>query len=182
MQFILSHLEDHFMGKLGVSKREHSSKISEHKFLFFEFADHIEELTINCSLVFFPLFSNCVTSFLVLKMSPSACFGFFSFCLLKYSSLTRSGILTPLMSNFVFVAMTYFWLILLRGQPFRWKGPVTNRSPELSCFMKTTRFPLCLPAKRIRQVPGVMEALMLRLCWLKAFWWFFNFLGLSSVG
>merc|ERR1719483_2003557 len=64
MQFILSHLEDHFMGKLGVSKREHSSKISEHKFLFFEFADHIEELTINCSLVFFPLFSNCVNLFL----------------------------------------------------------------------------------------------------------------------
>merc|ERR1719483_346289 len=64
MQFILSHLEDHFMGKLGVSKGEHSSKISEHKFLFFEFADHIEELTINCSLVFFPLFSNCVNLFL----------------------------------------------------------------------------------------------------------------------
>merc|ERR1719483_1390636 len=114
MQFILSHLEDHFMGKLGVSKREHSSKISEHKFLFFEFADHIEELTINCSLVFFPLFSNCVNLFLGVEDV------FFSFCLLKYSSLTRSGILTPLMSNLVFVAMTYFWLILLRGQPFRW--------------------------------------------------------------
>merc|ERR1719483_1870875 len=67
MQFILSHLEDHFMGKLGVSKGEHSSKISEHKFLFFEFADHIEELTINCSLVFFPLFSNCVNLFLGVK-------------------------------------------------------------------------------------------------------------------
>merc|ERR1719483_1429919 len=120
MQFILSHLEDHFMGKLGVSKREHSSKISEHKFLFFEFADHIEELTINCSLVFFPLFSNCVNLFLGVKDVSLGMLWLLSFCLLKYSSLTRSGILTPLMSNLVFVAMTYFWLILLRGQPFRW--------------------------------------------------------------
>ena len=37
--------------------------------------------------------------------------------------------------------------------------PVIKSRPEGSCFKKTTRLPLNLPASRIRTVPGVIEGL-----------------------
>jgi hypothetical protein len=37
--------------------------------------------------------------------------------------------------------------------------PVTRSNPDGSCFRNTTLFPLNLPARRIRTVPGVMLAL-----------------------
>lgn len=37
--------------------------------------------------------------------------------------------------------------------------PVTRRSPDESCFKKTTLLPLNLPARMIKTVPGVILAL-----------------------
>lgn len=37
--------------------------------------------------------------------------------------------------------------------------PVTSNNPEVSCFKKTTLFPLNRPAKMMSTVPGVMLAL-----------------------
>jgi hypothetical protein len=38
-------------------------------------------------------------------------------------------------------------------------GPVTKSNPLSNCFKNTTRFPLNLPANKIKTVPGVMDAL-----------------------
>ena len=43
-------------------------------------------------------------------------------------------------------------------------------------------FPLCLPATRIRTVPGVMLALIFLLCWEKGFLWVLSFHAFSCVG
>ena len=39
--------------------------------------------------------------------------------------------------------------------------PETRRRPEVKAFKKTTRFPLNLPASKIRTVPGVIDDLTL---------------------
>ena len=51
-------------------------------------------------------------------------------------------------------AVVCTWLTRLRGTPLTLKGPVTNSRPESSCFRKTHRFPLNLPANKISTVPG----------------------------
>lgn len=42
---------------------------------------------------------------------------------------------------------------------FKRKIPLTRSSPDVSCFRKTTLFPINLPANRINTVPGVILAL-----------------------
>jgi len=91
----------------------------------------------------------------VAKKVSSDFLALLAFILLKKSSLICSA-LTPLISTLVEVGITVLWLTLLRGTPLILKGPVTKRSPDLSCFKKTTLFPLNLPTKRIKTVPGVI--------------------------
>jgi len=64
-----------------------------------------------------------LTSFLVLKMSPSAFFARFCLFLLKYLSFMFSGSFTLEISNFVLVAITKFWLTRRKGQALILKGP-----------------------------------------------------------
>ena len=64
-----------------------------------------------------------LTSFLVLKMSPSTFFGRFCLFLLKYLSFMFAGNFTPEISNFVLVAITKFWLMRRRGHALILKGP-----------------------------------------------------------
>ena len=48
-------------------------------------------------------------------------------------------------------------------------GPVTRRSPDSSCFKKTTRLPRAAPVRRMRTDPGTMEDRRECLCWEKDF-------------
>ena len=45
-------------------------------------------------------------------------------------------------STLVEVAITYAWFTRRRGTPLSLYGPVTSSRPLVSCFKKTTRFPL----------------------------------------
>lgn len=65
-----------------------------------------------------------------------------------------ASVLTPETSTEVEVDMVYAWFTLLTGTPLILYGPVTARSPLLSCLSMTTLFPLNLPARRIRTLPG----------------------------
>ena len=54
--------------------------------------------------------------------------------------------------NLVDLVRSYILILFLNSLP------ETRRSPEGSCFRKTTRFPANRPARMIRTVPGVMVA------------------------
>ena len=68
-----------------------------------------------------------LTSFLVLKMSPSTFFARFCLFLLKYLSFMVAGNFTVEISNFVLVAITKFWLMRRRGHALILKGPGSGK-------------------------------------------------------
>jgi len=75
-----------------------------------------------------------LTSFLVLKMSPSTFFGRFCLFLLKYLSFMVAGNFTPEISNFVLVAITKFWLMRRRGHALILKGPGSGKEKHCKYF------------------------------------------------
>lgn len=82
------------LNKLHLHKVRHFAFLSSNVIFFFR---HIVKTKMS--------YNKEHTSFLVSKISPSVCRGFFSCLRLKYLSFRRSGNLTPLMSSFVLVAI-----------------------------------------------------------------------------
>ena len=75
-----------------------------------------------------------LTSFLVLKMSPSTFFARFCLFLLKYLSFMLAGNFTPEISNFVLVAIKKFWLMRRRGHALILKGPGSGKEKHCKYF------------------------------------------------
>merc|ERR1712035_257101 len=79
--------------------------------------------------------------------------------------------------------MTWEAMARRSGTPLTLQGPVTRRSPDSSCFKKTTRLPRWTPVRRMRTDPGTMEDR--RLCWWaeKVCWpWPTSFFRMERVG
>jgi len=84
-----------------------------------------------------------LTSFLVLKMSPSTFFARFCLLLLKYLSFTVAGNFTLEISNFVLVAITKFWLMRRRGHALILKGPGSGKEKHCKYFTVNVYHHLC---------------------------------------
>ena len=86
------------------------------------------------------------------------CFALTSFANVSSVILEAS---TPARSILVLVVKVYDWLTLFTGTPLSLNGPVTARRPDFSYLRTTTLFPLNLPAKSIRTLPGSTPFLIL---------------------
>merc|ERR1711924_249091 len=146
-------LEGHLMGLLALLERE----LGGHVFL--------QQATLPIAATILPSTSfwialrdsSMVDSFSFWSKTSSVFF-FFVCSFLKKSSLTSAGTLTPEMSTFVWVAITYDCGTRRRGTPLTAYGPLMSSRPLSSCFRNTKRCPLKRPARRISTVPSVMLA------------------------